>query len=69
MDPEHPERALTQEDLAVYLDHVLFPADLEAMLASAREHNAPPEILEELQKLPAGTTFETREEAWEALGG
>lgn len=57
------------EDLAAYLERVSFPADREEILEAAGALNAPEAVMEEFRKLPAGTRFETAEEAWEAVGG
>ena len=54
--------------LAVHLRPSAWPADREALIASARETNAPAWLLEELASLPDGS-FTHTEAVWEALGG
>lgn len=54
--------------LATHLHPSVWPADREALLASARENNAPGWLLDELSSLPEGT-FTHTEAVWEALGG
>jgi Protein of unknown function (DUF2795) len=44
------------------------PADREALLADAG-NQAPVHVLERLQALPAGRTFENVQDVWRALGG
>lgn len=54
--------------MASYLRPSVWPADREALVALAREENAPGWVLERLSQLPDGT-FSHTEAAWEALGG
>ncbi len=54
--------------LATHLRPSVFPADREALVASARETNAPAWLLDELASLPDGT-FTHTEAVWEAMGG
>lgn len=54
--------------LATHLRPSVWPADREALLASARETNAPGWLLDNLASLPDGT-FTHTEAVWEALGG
>ena len=54
--------------IASYLRPSIWPADREALLACAQELNAPPDILDQLGRLPDGT-FSHTEAVWEALGG
>ncbi|HEX2274145.1 MAG TPA: DUF2795 domain-containing protein [Acidimicrobiales bacterium] len=54
--------------LATHLRPSVWPADREALLASARETNAPAWLLDQLALLPDGT-FTHTEAVWEAMGG
>ena len=54
--------------LATHLRPSAWPADREALLATARETNAPAWLLDNLASLPEGT-FTHTEAVWEALGG
>ncbi len=54
--------------LALHLRPSVWPADREALVATARETNAPGWLLDELASLPDGT-FTHTEAVWEALGG
>jgi uncharacterized protein DUF2795 len=47
-----------------YLGRV-FPADREALLASARELEAPDDVISRLETLPTGTTYRNAAEVWE----
>ena len=74
----HPEQmdddALGHEEIearsriAAHLRPSIWPADREALLACARELNAPADILDRLSQLPEGE-FSHTEAVWEALGG
>lgn len=54
--------------IASYLRPSIWPTDREGVLRCAREMHAPPEVLDQLERLPAGT-FSHTEAVWEALGG
>ena len=54
--------------MAAYLRPSIWPADREGLRRCAEELNAPPEVLEQLGRLPDGT-FSHTEAVWEALGG
>ena len=56
-------------ELARHLEPSVFPADREALQASAERQHAPGWILDSLTALPDGHSFETTEAVWEALGG
>jgi hypothetical protein len=66
--------ALTTEEaerrslLGRYLDLSTFPADSAALRRTAERHEAPDDVLAELDQLPAGATFRTVNEVWTALG-
>ena len=61
--------AETRADIARFLTPSTFPADREALLADAQDNQAPAGVLERLQALPAGRTFENVQGIWAALGG
>ena len=54
--------------IGAYLRPSIWPADREAIVACAQELNAPPDVVEQLRRLPDGT-FSHTEAVWEALGG
>jgi Protein of unknown function (DUF2795) len=56
-------------DLARHLDPSVFPADRDALVASAQRNFAPEWVVESLTALPPGDTFPNTEAVWEALGG
>jgi hypothetical protein len=61
--------AEARADLARFLNPSTFPADREALLADATGNQASAQVLERIQALPAGRTFENVQEVWVALGG
>jgi hypothetical protein len=61
--------AEARADLARFLTPSAFPADREALLADATGNHAPEVVLERIQALPAGRTFENVQDVWAALGG
>jgi Protein of unknown function (DUF2795) len=61
--------AEARADLARFLLPSAFPADREALLADATANQAPAQVLERLQALPTGRTFENVQDIWRALGG
>lgn len=63
-DDEIEERT----DLARHLEGSVFPADRDALVASARRRHAPDALIDRLSRLPDGTYTHT-EAVWEALGG
>ncbi|MEV0325206.1 DUF2795 domain-containing protein [Micromonospora echinospora] len=44
------------------------PGDRETLLGSARENEAPDDVIADLERLPAGTRYRTVSEVWAALG-
>lgn len=70
-DPNWPtdDQLEARTELARHLEPSVFPADREALEASARRQHAPGWILDSLTALPDGRSFETTEAVWEALGG
>jgi hypothetical protein len=61
--------AEARADLARFLNPSTFPADRAALLADASGNQASVRVLERLQALPAGRTFQNVQEVWVALGG
>ncbi|WP_281894498.1 DUF2795 domain-containing protein [Phytohabitans aurantiacus] len=53
--------------LGRYLDLSALPADREGLRRSAERHQAPDDVLDALDRLPSGTTFETVTEVWATL--
>lgn len=64
---DHDE-AEARSRIAAYLRPSIWPADREALVACAQELNAPPDVIENLRRLPDGT-FSHTEAVWEAMGG
>ena len=54
--------------LAEALGKEVWPADKDALVAKARESQAPDRVLASLNRLPAGTEFTNVQEVAEALG-
>lgn len=61
--------AETRADIARFLTPSTFPADRDTLLGDARSNQAPAEVLERLQALPAARTYENVQDVWGALGG
>jgi hypothetical protein len=61
-----PEERDERSDLGRYLRRSVFPADRDALVAEARENQAPDGMVALLRRLPAGTTFQNVAEAWAA---
>jgi Protein of unknown function (DUF2795) len=61
--------AETRADIARFLTPSTFPADRDALLADAQDNHAPDGVLERLQALPAGRSYENVQDVWGALGG
>jgi hypothetical protein len=62
-------RGGSADDLAAFLDLVLYPADQPAIVETARAHGASHEIIEQLSRLPTTATFDDADQVWEALAG
>jgi hypothetical protein len=58
-----------RSELARHLRPSAFPGDRGALLAVARDENAPEAVLDALAVLPEGVEFPNVEAVWEALGG
>jgi hypothetical protein len=54
--------------IAETLGKEVWPADRDALIAKARESDAPDSVLSALHRLPAGQTFENVQEVSAALG-
>jgi hypothetical protein len=69
-----PERGAGQDssaaraELARHLRPSVFPADRQELVATARDENAPDEVIRALERLPADRRFDTPQDVWEALG-
>lgn len=54
--------------LGRFITMTALPGDREALLANARENQAPADIVAALEGLPDGTRYQTVSEVWAALG-
>ncbi|MBY8875755.1 DUF2795 domain-containing protein [Micromonospora sp. PLK6-60] len=54
--------------LGRFITMTALPGDREALLANARENQAPADIVDALGRLPEGTRYQTISEVWAALG-
>ncbi|MDG4766611.1 DUF2795 domain-containing protein [Solwaraspora sp. WMMD406] len=54
--------------LGRYINLSALPGDRTMLRDSARENEAPADVLAEIDQLPAGRTFRTVSEVWAALG-
>jgi hypothetical protein len=64
-----PDEVEGRSNLGRYIPMASLPGDRHALIAGARELNAPDEVLDALRALPPHTRFETVNEVWAALGG
>lgn len=64
-----PDDIQARSELARSLEPSAFPGDRNALLAAAREQNAPEAVLARLRDLPSGVEFENVQAVWSALGG
>ena len=51
-----------------YIGRSAFPGDRDALEKSARDLEAPDDVLDALRTLPPGTTYQNVAEVWHALG-
>ncbi|MGC5334372.1 DUF2795 domain-containing protein [Micromonospora sp. DT62] len=65
MSSEDVER---RSRLGRFITMAALPGDREALIANARDNEAPADILAELERLPEGTRYQTISEVWAALG-
>ncbi len=63
-----PEDLIERSELAVHLRPGVFPASPAALVETAREQGAPPELVDRLQRLPEAA-YHTVQEVWTAMGG
>ena len=75
LHPEQAQEALLDHDetearsrIASFLRPSIWPADRDALVRCAEELHAPPDVLDQLRRLPDGT-FTHTEAVWESLGG
>ncbi|MEU6022838.1 DUF2795 domain-containing protein [Micromonospora sp. NPDC048871] len=67
-------QGMTSEDvearsrLGRFITMTALPGDRAALLANARENEAPDDVLAALERLPEGTRYQTVSEVWAALG-
>ncbi|MGC5053020.1 DUF2795 domain-containing protein [Micromonospora sp. DT48] len=67
-------QGMTSEDvearsrLGRFITMKSLPGDRAALLANARENEAPDDVLAALERLPEGTRYQTVSEVWAALG-
>ena len=54
--------------LGRYITLSALPGDREALVANARDNDAPADIVAALEQLPDGTRYQTVSEVWAALG-
>jgi hypothetical protein len=57
-----------RSELARYVSPSAFPGDRAALVASARDNNAPDHIVSQLDGLPDGRRYVNVSAVWEALG-
>jgi len=58
-----------RSELARHLPPSAFPADADRLKAYAREAEAPAQVLDLLERVPAGRQMDSIGELWAALGG
>ncbi|MEV2241656.1 DUF2795 domain-containing protein [Micromonospora sp. NPDC049891] len=67
-------QGMTSEDvearsrLGRFITMSALPGDRAALLANARENEAPDDVVAALERLPEGTRYQTVSEVWAALG-
>ena len=54
--------------LGRFITMTALPGDREALIANARDNDAPDDIVAALEGLPPGTHYQTVSEVWAALG-
>jgi hypothetical protein len=62
------DAVVARAELARWLDRADYPSDGPQLVEHARDHHAPDAIVEELQRLPSGQTFERIGDVVRALG-
>ena len=63
-----PDAVVARAELARWLTREPFPGDREQLIETARDHRAPDAVIRELERLPAGETFERVGDVARALG-
>jgi hypothetical protein len=63
-----PDPVSARRELSRHLPNA-FPAERDALVAKAEAEQAPQEVLDALQRLPSGRTFDTLYEVFETLYG
>jgi hypothetical protein len=58
-----------RSELASYLGRAPYPVVREQLIELALDHKAPDRVVDHVKALPAGRTFASVGEVWEALGG
>jgi hypothetical protein len=61
--------AEARSDIARFIDPSTFPTDREGLIETAEANNAPAAVLERLQAVPGGRTYQGLPDVWAALGG
>ena len=61
--------AEARSDIARFIDPSTFPTDREGLIENAEANNAPAAVLERLQAVPGGRTYQGLPDVWAALGG
>ncbi len=62
------DAVVARAELARWLDRADFPATGQQLVGAARDHRAPDAVAAELEKLPAGETYERIGDVVRALG-
>ncbi|MFG2104780.1 DUF2795 domain-containing protein [Micromonospora echinaurantiaca] len=65
MSSEDVER---RSRLGRFITMTALPGDRAALIANARDNDAPDDVVAELERLPEGVRYETVSEVWAALG-
>ena len=63
-----PDAVVARAELARWLDRADFPSTGPQLVEAARDHRAPDAVVAELERLPAGETFERIGDVARALG-
>ena len=62
------DAVVARAELARWLDRADYPSDGPQLVEHARDHHAPDAVVEELQRLPSGQSFERIGDVVRALG-
>ena len=63
-----PDAVVARTELARWLTREPFPGTRESLVEAARDHRAPDAVVAELERLPAGDTYERIGDVVRALG-